>query len=187
MHQTSSALYRYFANRDELITELIIDAYNEMGETVEQTEAQQPRTSYRGRWLATAKGVRAWALANRNEFALLYGTPIPDYERPGEISTASVRVPLVLSGILADHFARFPVKLDPTEDFAVGAYLDLELMRSFMPGVPANIIIRGVTAWVHLFGHLGFELAGQFDPLIIVHGRHYDAVVDIIGDLVGID
>ncbi|MEO6887355.1 MAG: TetR family transcriptional regulator, partial [Jatrophihabitantaceae bacterium] len=35
----SSAVYRYFASRDELLTALILDAYNDLGECVEQAEA----------------------------------------------------------------------------------------------------------------------------------------------------
>ena len=31
----SSALYRYFASRDELLTALIVDAYNSMGEAAD--------------------------------------------------------------------------------------------------------------------------------------------------------
>ena len=35
----SSAVYRYFASRDELLTALILDAYNSLGEAAERAEA----------------------------------------------------------------------------------------------------------------------------------------------------
>ena len=39
----SSAVYRYVASRDELLTLLIVDAYDALGEAVERAEAKVPR------------------------------------------------------------------------------------------------------------------------------------------------
>ena len=36
----SSAIYRYFASRDELLTRLIIDSYDRLGEAVEAADAR---------------------------------------------------------------------------------------------------------------------------------------------------
>ena len=64
MGMVSSALYRYFASRDELLTALILDAYNDLGATVEAADAAvADRADLRGRWRAAARAVRAWALA----------------------------------------------------------------------------------------------------------------------------
>src|SRR4051794_28037885 len=72
----SSALYRYFASRDELLTALIIDAYNDLGEVAERADAAvTDRTDARSRWMTVAHALRGWALTNPAEYALLYGTP----------------------------------------------------------------------------------------------------------------
>src|SRR3954469_16186441 len=63
----SSALYRYFASRDDLLTALIIDAYNALGDTVEAAAASKPREDLEGRWLAIAHAIREWALARPHE------------------------------------------------------------------------------------------------------------------------
>jgi len=78
----SSALYRYFASRDELLTALIIDAYNAMGDAVEAADDALPRADLEGRWLAIAHGIREWALAQPHEYALIYGSPVPGYQAP---------------------------------------------------------------------------------------------------------
>src|SRR5262245_28862138 len=78
----SSAIYRYFASRDELLTALIIDAYNSLGESIERADAAQPREELRARWLAVAHSVRDWALAQPHEYALIYGSPVPGYQAP---------------------------------------------------------------------------------------------------------
>src|SRR5487761_1561765 len=51
----SSALYRYFPSRDDLLTALIIDAYNALGEQVQRAvEDVVPVTDTRARWYALA-------------------------------------------------------------------------------------------------------------------------------------
>src|SRR5947207_27591 len=92
----SSALYRYFAGRDDLLTALIIDAYNALGEAVEQADAAVARTDLRGRWLAACQGVRDWALANPPEYALIYGSPVPGYKAPQDTIAPASRTGIVL-------------------------------------------------------------------------------------------
>ena len=66
MGMVSSALYRYFASRDDLLTALILDAYNALGEAAEAADAAvTDRSQLRARWLATARGIRGWALRRR--------------------------------------------------------------------------------------------------------------------------
>src|SRR5215510_559149 len=73
----SSALYRYFASRDDLLTALIIDAYNAIGEAGELADAAvAERLNLRGRWLAIAHAWRDWALAHPAEYALIHGSPV---------------------------------------------------------------------------------------------------------------
>src|SRR5215831_19686492 len=69
----SSAVYRYVASRDDLLTRLIIDAYDSLGEAAEYAETAVDRSDLLGRWSATCGAVRGWALANPNEYALIYG------------------------------------------------------------------------------------------------------------------
>src|SRR5205823_7659417 len=79
MGMVSSAIYRYFPSRDDLLTTLIIDGYNAIGGTVEKAEAACPREDHGGRWFATCRAVREWALAHPHEYALVYGSPVPGY------------------------------------------------------------------------------------------------------------
>jgi AcrR family transcriptional regulator len=106
MGMVSSALYRYFASRDDLLTALILDAYNAVGEAAEAADAAvTDRSQLRARWLATARGIRGWALRTPAEYALLFGTPVPGYAAPADTITAATRTPVVLIRILADGFA----------------------------------------------------------------------------------
>src|SRR5215472_8300428 len=57
----SSALYRYFPSRDDLLTALIIDAYNAIGAAAEAAIAATAGAPARERWAAACRAIRAWA------------------------------------------------------------------------------------------------------------------------------
>src|ERR1700734_3312099 len=108
----SSAIYRYFPSRDELLTALIIDAYNALGEAAEAADSGVPADSggavdsgvpaadVRGRWRAVCGAIRAWALAHPHEYALIYGSPVPGYQAPEATIGPAARGPLAFAGVL---------------------------------------------------------------------------------------
>src|SRR5215468_11121607 len=96
----SSALYRYYPSRDDLLTALIIDAYDAVGKAAEDAVAA---ASGAGRkWAAACHAIRAWALAHPHEYALIYGSPVPGYRAPEATIGPASRVPLAFVSVLAD-------------------------------------------------------------------------------------
>src|SRR4051812_10674543 len=89
----SSAVYRYFPSRDDLLTRLIIDGYDALGLAAET--ADDPSATPVERWLTVCRAVRAWALAHPHEYALLYGSPVPGYAAPADTVPAAARVGVV--------------------------------------------------------------------------------------------
>src|SRR5512139_2075019 len=98
----SSAVYRYFPSRDELLTALIIDAYDALGAAVEVADQSPPATAVYDRWRAACSAVRTWARAHPHEYALIYGSPVPGYEAPKDTVAPASRSGLVLVGIVRD-------------------------------------------------------------------------------------
>src|SRR5215210_7698815 len=96
----SSAVYRYFPSRDDLLTRLIIDGYDDLGAAAEA--ADDPAAPPVERWLAVCRAARTWALAHPHEYALLYGSPVPGYSAPQDTVAAASRVGIVLGRILGD-------------------------------------------------------------------------------------
>src|SRR5215470_10195637 len=102
----SSALYRYFPSRDDLLTALIIDAYDSLGEAAEAAAAEANGTGGpRSGWRAVCHAVRDWARANPHEYALIYGSPVPGYRAPRDTVAPAARVPLVLGQLVRDSCA----------------------------------------------------------------------------------
>jgi AcrR family transcriptional regulator len=160
----SSAIYRYFPSRDELLTALIVDAYNSLGGTVEERESTVDRQDHAGRFLAVCHAIRDWALARPHEYALIYGSPVPGYRAPTDTVAAAARSVSVLCRILQDA-ARAGV-LVAGDDKPLPAEVEPEMARigaQFCPAVPLPALSRGLAGWLQLFGAVSFELFGQFD------------------------
>src|SRR5437016_3399415 len=101
----SSAVYRYFPSRDDLLTALIIDAYDAVGERAEAAERASRNRGADARWLSVCEAVRAWALADPHEYALIFGSPVPGYAAPEATIGPASRVPLVLLRLIGDGVA----------------------------------------------------------------------------------
>jgi AcrR family transcriptional regulator len=84
MGMTPPALYRYFADHDELLTALIVDAYDDLGRAVAESRDAVPEHDLGGRWLAAAEAYRQWARREPQQFALIFGLPVPGYVAPQE-------------------------------------------------------------------------------------------------------
>ncbi len=83
----SSAVYRYVANRDELLTLLVVDAYTDLADAVDLAVAGAARKGWQQRVVAGCLAFRAWAVADPARYALLYGSPVPGYTAPAERTT----------------------------------------------------------------------------------------------------
>jgi AcrR family transcriptional regulator len=187
MGMVSSALYRYFASRDDLLTALILDAYNALGAAVEAADAAvKDRSELRRRWLAASTAVRDWALANPSEYALIYGSPVPGYAAPQDTIPAAARSYAVLGRILADGFASDA--LTPQAAAAPEA-IRADLARAsegIAPGVPDEVMLAGMTAWIQLFGVVSFELFGQFNNVVDARDEFFDVEMNRMADLIGL-
>ncbi|MGW2642705.1 TetR/AcrR family transcriptional regulator [Streptomyces sp. NPDC001348] len=160
----SSAVYRYFPSRDDLLTALIIDAYDSLGEAAEQADGTASDAAPVARWTAVCEAVRRWALAHPHEYALIYGSPVPGYSAPQTTVRAAARVGLVLIGIVGDAHRGpglaglpLPAELHPEAE---------RMVADFAPGLPAEAATALVAAWAQLFGLVGFELFGQFNRVV---------------------
>ena len=189
MGMVSSAIYRYFPSRDDLLTTLIIDGYNAVGAAVEKAEAAWLSEDYAGRWLAACRAVRNWALAHPHEYALVYGSPVPGYRAPERTIEPAARSAVVFGKIIGDAYragaaADLPGPLVPvpasfTQDAA-------RLRDAIMEGVPDHIAAAALIAWSGLFGLESFELFGQFENVVTDRAAFFDHAAACLGRLTGV-
>ncbi|GAQ50906.1 TetR/AcrR family transcriptional regulator [Streptomyces acidiscabies] len=162
----SSALYRYFPSRDELLTALIVDAYDAIGGAAESAYAQAAGSSPWDAWHATCKAVRAWALAHPHEYALIYGSPVPGYDAPADTVAPASRVALVLLNVLEKaHAAGALAVAAQAADAEAVLSPDVRALLTER-SLPAGTVISAAAAWAQLFGLISFEVLGQFNQVI---------------------
>jgi AcrR family transcriptional regulator len=183
----SSAVYRYFPSRDDLLTALIVDAYDAMGAAAEVADAERLGSDLIGRWQAACAAVRTWALANPHEYALVYGSPVPGYAAPETTIGPAGRVGVVLCRIVADGIASGVI--DDTSD---GSGLDTTIQPGLAAelGLPADptgsVAARAVHAWTSLFGLINFELFGHTHNVVVDHEAFFTSSTERLAAELGV-
>lgn len=184
----SSAVYRYVASRDELLTLLVVDGYDELGDAVDAALEGVDRSDHVGRMVAIARAVRAWALAEPATYALLFGSPVPGYEAPAERTTGpGTRVVLRLVETWEDAWRSGTVTADDEPLTPRRLARDLARIRREMGlTAPDRLIARGLFAWAALFGCVSWEVFGQYGPGTFAEPgdlfeQHLRALVEAVG------
>lgn len=196
----SSAIYRYFPSRDELLTELIIDAYDSLGASAEAADRALPRADLRGRWRAACGAIRNWACAHPHEYALIYGSPVPGYQAPQATIAPAGRVALIIGGVLSDARSQSPASDPAVASDPAGAGRTSQLpplqpvlarqaaliAAAIAPGVPGPVMARGLIAWTQLFGMISFELFRQLVGVVDPADEFFAYAVEQMADYVGL-
>jgi AcrR family transcriptional regulator len=176
MDMAPSALFRYISGRDELLTLLIVDAYDDLGEHVEAVERAVPRSDLRGRWRAIATSFRDWARAHPHEYALLYGSPVPEYEAPTERTTPSgTRVTSLLAAVGMEAPEGPPRSAIPHLPDA--SELKALAVAAEVPMMDGERLVAGLLAWTALVGVVSSELFEQLGEEVARLDTLFDAAV----------
>jgi AcrR family transcriptional regulator len=183
----SSAVYRYFPSRDELLTALIVDAYTAIGERATVAEAAVRRSDLAGRWLATCRAARGWAVEHPHEYALIFGSPVPGYRAPVDTIDPAGRIPLLLLAILTEAAAAGRGPTGPHEPIPRAVHPDLKRLREQVaPGLTDRYLARALLAWSQLIGMISFELFGHLHNVITDYAAHFDYQMRSVGQELGL-
>ncbi|MGE2835878.1 TetR/AcrR family transcriptional regulator [Mycobacterium sp. SMC-4] len=181
----SSAVYRYVAGRDDLLTLLLVDAYTELADTVDQA-GRDAGTHWRDRLAAMAHAVRAWALDNPALWALLYGSPVPDYHAPRErtVGPGTRVVGALLAAVNAgadvgEVAGRAPVAIAPAlaDDLA-------GLRAEFGLTTDDPTLAKALLLWAALIGAINLEVFGHYGPDTFTEPAHvFEAQLALLFDM----
>lgn len=170
MGLTTPALYRYFDNRDALVTALIVDAYADLGAALAAADAGQPRGDVAGRLWALLLAYRAWAVAHPADYALILGNPIPGYHAPEETRPVVRRAFAPFLEALRDAWARGALTGLPE---AEGGDLPPALARQLAAwqrtqgfALPPAVTELGLTVWGTIHGLVSLELFNHLQPIV---------------------
>lgn len=182
MGMVPSALYRYFPDRDALITALILDAFESLAATLQAADAG---STYGVRLLSTARAYRRWALDNPVDFQLVFGNPIPEYHAPIEqTGPAMQRVFAVFLDIIKEAHAAG--RLRPVRAFRSGvlAVCDPDgLLSVYTPPV----MYSGLEGWAAMHGVVTLELFGHLRYAVADHEAFYEGHLLDYLDTIGLN
>lgn len=190
----SSAIYRYVPSRDDLLTELIIEGYQDLADVTARADAEVTSAGAgpRGRWLAIARAMRGWALARPAAWALLYGSPVPGYDAPAERTTPVGTLTMVqMVGVVADAVTA-NTALTPTippGDLA-GVVPEALLAAAASIGAPIEepaLIASTILGWSGVVAHVSSEVFEQLGPNLFGDAEAWAEVAfGASADLVGL-
>ncbi len=175
MGMTAPGLYRYYPSRDDLVTALIVEAFNSFSNALEKARDEYDQDDHVGRFRAISRAYFDWAVAYPQKYALLFGTPVPGYVFSQEAGPAAQRAFLVLQGIMGEAHAAGKI----TGELAAlrlpaGLKSQYEALRKVgMPHAPAIThlalsvwaSIHGITS-LYLYGYLTSFLADQVESFV---------------------
>jgi AcrR family transcriptional regulator len=166
LDMVSSAIYRYFPSRDDLLTALIIQSYDELGAAAEIADSTCDPADPRSRFAAVGRAAYHWARTNPAEYALIFGTPVPGYAAPPDTIGPATRFTFTLVQILAEVSRQNGrPAVAPTVSAAVAVDLD---RLAAMAGVEIDdeLFLAGMQVWMALFGMISFILFGQLNNVV---------------------
>jgi AcrR family transcriptional regulator len=167
MGLTPPALYRYFDGRDELLTALITDSYDELGEHVRQSIEGLPDTALWDRWVAAGQAYRGWAHQAPERFTLILGMPVPGYvaDEEGPTTEAAKRAMSQLSGLFLAALEQGQLghplirRVDPT----LAECAEDRHPQDHQAGLPVESFQAMLHAWAGLHGFTSLEAYGHLD------------------------
>ncbi|GLP84280.1 TetR/AcrR family transcriptional regulator [Mycobacterium antarcticum] len=173
----SSAVYRYVASRDELLTLLIVDAYTDLADTVDRAAAGAT-DDWRDRLLEIARAARRWAVEQPASWALMYGSPVPGYHAPAELTVGpGTRVVAALFAVVAAGVEAGEVPDGgPTPSRSTAADFDGLRTEFAFDGGDATVL-KCFLLWSTMLGAISLEVFGQYgadtlsDPADVFDGQ----------------
>ncbi|MFI8387826.1 WHG domain-containing protein [Streptomyces sp. NPDC085540] len=179
-----------FAHRDDLLTALVIDAYDASGEAMEQADAAAAAAGGSGgaRLLAVTRALRQWSFDNPAEFTLIYGSPVPGYHAPQDTVPSASRTPAVLAAIVRS--ALEAGELTPPRRPVPGPPLLLpEAVQLFggAPGAPfSDVVERGIVLWSGLIGLLVFQVFSRTHDSVRDEAAFFDYAIAVSAESIGL-
>ncbi|MBT0994419.1 TetR/AcrR family transcriptional regulator [Cellulomonas sp. DKR-3] len=193
----SSAIYRYVASRDALLTLLVVEAYDEVGEACERAlaDAAAAGRSSGERWVAIGRAFRAWAVGNRHSYALVYGTPVPGYVAPQDTVAHASRTWAAIGSVLVHAHAAGEITSAPPDARSAGLVEPgvLAMAAGLGDGSGAlddaelaALVVRSLTMFESLVGAVAAELFGHLAGVVTDRARAFDLTLASVAAGVGL-
>lgn len=166
---TAPAIYNYYPSINDLITALIVDAFNALAASMQEAMEAASGETVAPAIKAATQAYRAWALQNPIDFQLIYGNPIPGYVAPSELTAPLARKPFLhMFDLFLQGWRSGELKV-PTEYAQVPPHIARHLREWRLQtdmDLPDVLVCLLASGWVRLHGLVMLELFQHTGPFI---------------------
>jgi len=175
MGMTAPGLYRYYPSRDDLVTALIIEAFNSFSQYLEIARDEHSADDHAGRYRAVCNAYFHWAVTFPSRYTLIFGSPVPGYQMGEPAYPSAQRGFLVLQAVIGEALAAGKLNrradANPLSQELLARYAALQKLG--MPYEPAAThlalttwsMLHGITA-LYLYGYLGRFLTEHVEGFV---------------------
>ncbi len=172
MGMTAPGLYRYYKDRDALVTALIVDAYASLGDSQIASIADLPPSDHARRLKATGLAYRQWALTYPQRYLLIFGTPLPGYHAPMEITQpVAARSLNTLISVLDAAGKDGLLKKEKPPELSAKLRGQIREWASQQPVEDEYILYLTLVIWSRVHGLVMIEISNQYPPSARRNGR----------------
>ena len=192
MGMTAPALYRYFDSREDLVEHVIADLYTELAERLEAAcSAVDPATPAE-KLMSASRAFRAWAMAHRHEFGLLFGDPADDVVRDrtmleGPAHEANQRFGAIFGALVTELWFTRPFPIWADEDIEPALREQLATCAEIFPvELPLGVVHVFLSCWIRLYGMVCMEVFGHLQFALHDAEPMFESELRRLGEFLGI-
>jgi AcrR family transcriptional regulator len=161
---SAPSIYNHYADRDALVTALIIDAYMSLGDYQLAARDMIPIRDMHGRLRATGVAYRAWALAMPQRYQLIFGTPIPGYQAPSEMLAVAGRSLSALVSVLDQLHQAGCLRTDALPSVMPEAVPMFAAWQQHTRAYDPVALTAAILIWGRVHGLVSLEIARSIPP-----------------------
>lgn len=164
------SIYNHFADRDALVTALIYEAYESLGSHQLAACEGLDASDLKGRFFSIGRAYWEWAMRYPQRYFLIFGTPIPGYVAPMDITEpVAARSLTALISAVEDSYKSGHLKTGVIEKFLMGEYQEGQAYLT------AALLI-----WTRVHGLVSIEISKNFPPFCPAGERLYEIEMNLI-------
>jgi AcrR family transcriptional regulator len=193
MGMTAPALYRYFDSHQDLIKHVVADIFTEIADGIHaaiQGAGQASGGDMTAKMIAACREFRRWSLNHKDEFGLLFGTPLPGLEAVHDevIDDCAAKFSGTFFALFLELWHKHPF-LVPTDD-EIDPSLRTQLARyreALGSDLPLGAFLTFLRCWVRLYGMVSLEVFGHMHFALDDAAPMFDITLAELVDLVGLE
>ena len=164
---TAPSIYNYFPSRDNLVTTLIVDAYNSLADSQEAALESRSAESLSTKLYTLGIAYRDWATKFPQRYQLIFGTPIPNYHAPDDVTeSAATRALVPLIKVLQDFQRTNALRTERFSEMSPKLESMLKSWQEVEGSSDIEALYLSIVIWSRVHGLVGLEIGNQFPPFI---------------------